>query len=63
MRSYIVVSALVFGVVTLLHVLRLALGWPAQIGDWTIPLWISAVGVAIAGALSAWGFRLLVRPA
>ena len=38
MRSYLLISGLLFAAVTLLHLLRLVYGWPAQIGAWTVPL-------------------------
>ena len=63
MRAYLVVTGLLFGAVTLLHVLRLAYGWPAQIGGWTVPLGLSWIGLVVAGALCAWAFALYVRAA
>jgi hypothetical protein len=60
-RSYLVVSGLLFGAVTLLHLLRLVYAWPAQISTWSVPLWISWVGVVAAGALCAWALRLAAR--
>ena len=60
-RSYLVASGLLFGAVTLLHLLRLVYAWPAQIGTWSVPLWISWVGVVAAAALCTWAFRLAAR--
>lgn len=64
MRTYLQISGVVFGVIALLHVFRLLLGWPAQIAGWAVPSWISWVAILAAGALSLWAFRLLgqVRP-
>jgi type VI protein secretion system component VasF len=42
-------------------VLRLIFGWPMQIGDVTIPLWVSWIGLIVAGALAYFGLRLTVR--
>jgi hypothetical protein len=61
MRAYLWISGLVFGAVTLLHILRLAYSWPAQIGSWTVPLELSWIGVVVAGALCAWGLALAGR--
>jgi hypothetical protein len=58
MRAYLFISGLVFGAVTLMHILRLVYAWPAQIGGWTVPLELSWVGLVVAGALCAWGFAL-----
>ena len=63
MRTYLLVTGLVFGAVTLLHILRLAYAWPAQIGGWTVPLELSWFGVVVAGALCAWAFALARRGA
>ena len=37
--------------VALFHVLRIFLGWPAVIGGWTVPMWLSWSGLVVAGAL------------
>jgi len=61
MRAYLWVSGLLFGAVALLHIVRLAYGWPAQIGNWTVPLELSWIGVIVAGVLCAWAFALARR--
>ncbi len=38
MRAYLGITGAIFGVIAVLHVLRLLLDWPAQIGTWTVPL-------------------------
>jgi hypothetical protein len=58
MRTYLVVSGLLFGAVALLHLLRLIYGWPVQIGAEVVPMWISAIGLAVTGALCIWAFAL-----
>jgi len=58
MRAYLQISGVVFGVIALLHVARLLLGWPAQIADWPGPLWISWLAIPAAGVFSFWAFRL-----
>lgn len=58
MRRYMVISGAVFGAVALLHVLRLLLGWPAQVAGWVVPMWISWVALVGAGALCLWALRL-----
>jgi hypothetical protein len=61
MRGYLQISGVIFGVIGLLHVVRLLLDWPAQVAGWAVPLWISWVAILAAGTLSFWAFRLLVR--
>ena len=57
-RSFLLVSAIVFALVFLLHVLRLVYGWSAMIGGWTVPIWVSWIGVVVSGFLAFEGFRL-----
>ena len=59
MRSYLVVSGVLFGAVALLHLVRLIYGWPAVIGTTSMPLWVSVVGMVVAGGLCVWGFALV----
>ncbi len=57
-RSFLLVSAIVFTLVFLLHVLRLVYGWSATIAGWTVPIWVSWIGVVVSGFLALEGFRL-----
>jgi hypothetical protein len=52
-NSYMIVTAMLFLVVALLHLLRIIFGWPVKIGGFTIPFWASWVAVLGAGALVA----------
>lgn len=59
LRNYLSVSAVVFAVIAVTHVLRAIQAWPVAIGAWAIPVsasWLAAIG---AGALSAWSLFLL----
>lgn len=58
MRTYILITGCLFGVFTLVHVARLFLGWPAQVAGWTVPMWVSWIGILFAGTLCIWAFRL-----
>jgi hypothetical protein len=59
MRTYLLVSGIVFGAVALAHLLRLIFGWPVQLGTEVVPMWISIIGVVLAGALCGWAFALV----
>jgi len=61
MRAYLLVSGLVFGVVTVVHILRLAYGWPVQIAGFAVPVDASWAGILVAGALCVWAFILALR--
>jgi len=39
-------------------ILRLVYGWNVTIGEWTVPVWVSAVGFLIAGYLAFQGLLL-----
>ena len=51
-RKLLMLVGLVFLVVALLHLLRIAFGWNFILGDTTIPVWLSWFGVIIPGYLS-----------
>ena len=55
--GYRTISGVVFGLIALLHGIRAALQMPAQVGTTPIPVWVSWVAVAVAGALCVWAFR------
>jgi hypothetical protein len=52
------VATAIFGLVALVHLLRLFLGFQVVIGSWSVPLWVSGVAAIAAGALAVWLFRL-----
>lgn len=57
-KMYYRVTATIFTIIAIGHAVRLAYGWDAVIGDVTIPLWMSGVGVLIAGYLACRGFTI-----
>ena len=57
-KPYLVVSGLVFGVVALIHLLRVVGGWSFVVDGWSAPMWVSWVGLLVAGLLCGWAFRL-----
>lgn len=56
-RGLLKLAGLIFLVVSLLHLLRIAFGWSLILGDVSIPLWISWLGVLIPGYLSYSSFH------
>lgn len=57
MKPFTTLSVVVFSTISLLHVLRLLLGWEVIINGVTVPIWISAPGFLIAGALAVMVWR------
>ncbi len=53
------ISSIVFGVVSLLHLLRVIYALPVLIGDVSLGLWVSVLGFLAAGALCIlnWKYR------
>ena len=58
-KYYLMITAVIFVIVAVLHLLRLIYQWPAQIGAATIPIWASCAGLVVASALFVWAFLLL----
>ena len=56
-KTYNIVTAVVFLIIALLHLLRVIVGWPAQLGGLEIPLWVSWLALIVCGALAWFGFR------
>ena len=56
-KTYNTVTAVLFLIVALLHLLRIVFGWPAQIGSLGIPMWGSWLALVVTAALAYFGFR------
>lgn len=50
-KTYVTVTAALFLVVAIVHLLRIILGWQVEIGGLSIPFWPSWLAVLVAGAL------------
>ena len=55
-KTYMTVTATLFVVVAIMHLLRIIFGWQAEISGLNIPFWVSWLGVLVAGALAHLGF-------
>ncbi len=56
--AFVLLTSSLLALIALLHALRLIYGWNVTIGEWTVPVWVSAVGFLIAGYLALQGFLL-----
>jgi hypothetical protein len=55
-KSYFVITAIVFSVIGLVHVLRIVLGWAATIGGWSVPMWPSWLALIVSAVFAYYGF-------
>lgn len=54
-KTFTLLAGVIFAIVALLHLLRIYMGWPIVIGDWTVPMWVSWIALVAAGGLSHFG--------
>ncbi len=52
MKPFTTVAIVVFAIICVVHILRLILGWDAEINHMVIPMWVSGIGALFAGLLS-----------
>ncbi len=45
--TFLLVTSSIFALIALLHAVRLIYGWSVTVGEWTVPVWVSAVGFLI----------------
>jgi len=60
-RTYLAASGTVFGIVAMLHLLRVLNGWAVAIGPWSAPMAVSWLGTAFPAFMGWWAFRLASR--
>lgn len=60
-KLYFILSGGLFGLIALVHLLRLVDQTPAQLGSWTVPFWLSWLALIVPGFLCVWGLRLGAR--
>lgn len=52
------VAGTIFGIVALLHLLRILTGAGVMISGWELPVWVNWLGFTGASLLSAWLWKL-----
>lgn len=60
-RTYARVTAIIFALIAVVHLVRIVLGWTATIGAWSVPMWVSWGALVIAAIVSYFGFSLGAR--
>ncbi|MBI2101365.1 hypothetical protein HYT53_02035 [Candidatus Woesearchaeota archaeon] len=51
-NQLLMLAAVIFGIIALLHLLRSIFSWEANIGGFDVPVWYSYVAVVVTGYLS-----------
>lgn len=52
MKPFTTIAVIVFAVICVFHILRLVLGWEAEVNHMVIPLWISIAGALVSGLMA-----------
>ena len=61
-KTFSVVAGVIFTLVALFHLVRIYMGWPVDIGDWSVPMWeLMQVDLFAGGAriCRTWNFAAL----
>jgi hypothetical protein len=56
--TFSLVAGMIFLLVAVMHVLRLALKWDVVLNGWPVPMWVSWLALVIAGFLALEGLKL-----
>lgn len=57
LRSYALVSSVIFALVAVVHVLRVVQQWDLVLDGWRAPMWASIAAAIVSGFLAYVGFR------
>ena len=57
MKPFTTIAVSLFGLIALVHLFRLFAGWEVVVSGFVIPVWWSAIGLAIAGGLALMVWR------
>ncbi|MFI5358324.1 MAG: hypothetical protein ACHQ4G_13415 [Opitutales bacterium] len=52
-------ASVIFGLVSLAHLVRLFVRFPVVIGSYSVPVWLSGVAFVVMGLLSWWMYKLV----
>ena len=51
-KPFTFLAVLIFALIAIVHVLRLVFGWEVTLNAAVVPMWVSVIGLLIAGALA-----------
>ena len=58
-KTYLIVSGVFFGLITIAHLIRLIFQVSVQIDSLNLPMWPSVLAIILALTLCMWAFRLV----
>jgi hypothetical protein len=58
MLRYVRVSGAFFALLAAVQLTRALLGWPVQVAQVTIPVWVSGLACLIVGSFAVWAWRV-----
>jgi hypothetical protein len=60
-RTFCALAAAIFALIALLQLIRIVMGWSVTLNGVDVPFWASWIAVIVAGTLSFFGFRAVMR--
>ncbi len=57
MKTFTVVSIIVFSLIAILQLIRFVLGWEVSVNGVTIPVWVSGIAFIVSGGLAVMLWR------
>jgi hypothetical protein len=61
LKAYVAISAIIFALVAIGHLVRIVQGWQVQLGDIGVAMSVSWVALVVSVVLAVWGAALLRR--
>ncbi len=52
LKTFCTVTGIIFAVVALIHLVRIFMAWQVTIDGWSIPMWVSWIGLVVTGGLA-----------
>ena len=60
-KVYVLTTSVIFGLIALVHAVRLIWRWEVLVNGWPVPLWASVTGTIVAGFLLFQGVQVIRR--
>jgi hypothetical protein len=57
-KQYCIVSGALFSLVASAHLLRVVFGISVQVNEYTVPMFVSWIGLTVTGTLAFWAFQV-----